>query len=165
MLFQHDRIHAFVPGNVIDKHENGLNEGNIYAIANFSVKEYRFDEKFRCINSEKQIIFTAYTEVYKVDADESLIPNNMFDFYDLSDLSDIANQNKYLTGKTLSVVKCMHTNDIFASDVDKFTSFEYCVFLQSDVIGIVEKDMPLSNLINKLGNAQTLIKFTIVDGR
>lgn len=52
------RMHAFVPGNVIDKHEDKLVEGNICSISNFTVKEYKPDEKFRCINSDKQFIFT-----------------------------------------------------------------------------------------------------------
>lgn len=92
-------MHAFVPGNVIDKHENKLKEGNICYISNISVKDYKIDEKFRCINSDRQIIFTMYIEVVKSDRDAALIANNMFDFYDLSDLSGIGNQNVYLTGQ------------------------------------------------------------------
>lgn len=125
------RIHAFVPGNIIDNHEDKLLEGNICSISNFSVKDYKSDEKFRCINSDKQIMFTTYTEVKKFDEDDSLIANNIFDFYDLADLSLIANDNTHLT----------------------------------DVIGVIEKDLPLAHLVNRFGHQQTQIKITIVDGR
>lgn len=91
-------MHAFVPGNVIDKHEYKLREGNICAISNFAVKDYRPEDKFRCVNSEQQIIFTNFTEVRKFDEDDLLIAKNMFDFFDLSDLCNIANDNLYLTG-------------------------------------------------------------------
>ncbi|KAK1396630.1 hypothetical protein POM88_006493 [Heracleum sosnowskyi] len=112
---QDTRIHGFVPGNIIDKHEIKLLEGNICSISNFSVKDYKTEEKFRCINSDKQIIFTTYTDVKTFHEDDVLIAKNIFDFYDLGDLSDIANQNVFLT----------------------------------DVIGFIEKDLPLANLINK----------------
>lgn len=125
------RMHAFVPGNVIDKHEEKLVEGNICSISNFTVKEYKPDEKFRCINSDKQIIFTTYTQVQKIDEDDLLIAKNIFDFYDLGDLSLIANENTHLT----------------------------------DVIGVIEKDLPLAHLVNRFGQEQTQIKMTIVDGR
>lgn len=94
-------MHAFVSGNIIDKHEDKLKEGNICFISNFYVKDYKLDDKFRCVNNEKQIIFTPYTEVQKSPKEDMLIANNMFDFYDLSDLSEIANQNIYLTGEFL----------------------------------------------------------------
>lgn len=92
-------MHAFVPGNIIEKHEDKLQEGNICSISNFSVKDYKSEDKFRCVNSEKQIIFTNYTEVRRFEDNDMLIAKNIFDFYDLGDLSEIANVNVYLTGK------------------------------------------------------------------
>lgn len=100
-LFQNIRMHAFVPGNIIENHEDKLCEGNICKITNFSVKQYKAEEKFRCINSDKQIILTTYSKVEKIYPDDMVIPKNMFDFYDLCDLSDIANDNLYLTGMYL----------------------------------------------------------------
>jgi hypothetical protein len=97
-LFQNNRIHAFVPGNIIQNHEHKLSDGNICKISNFSVKEYKPEEKFRCINSEKQIILTTYSKVEKIEQDDMLIAKNIFDFYDLCDLAEIANENLYLTG-------------------------------------------------------------------
>lgn len=44
-------MHAFVPGNIIEKHEDKLQEGNICSISNFSVKDYKSEDKFRCVNS------------------------------------------------------------------------------------------------------------------
>lgn len=91
-------MHAFVPGNIIEKHEDKLLEGNICNITNFFVKDYKMEDKFRCINNDRQIMLTTYSKVVKFDEDDLLIPKNMFDFYDLCDLSDIANENVYLTG-------------------------------------------------------------------
>lgn len=94
-------MHAFVPGNIIDNHEDKLIEGIVCSISNFAIKDYKVEDKFRVVNSEKQIIFTSYTEVKKFDEDDLLIAKNMFDFYDIGDLSTIANDNLYLTGKSI----------------------------------------------------------------
>ncbi|KAL1824011.1 hypothetical protein ACET3Z_010789 [Daucus carota] len=128
---KNDRMHAFAPGNVIDKHEEKFTVGNICTIANFIVKEYKTDEKFRCINRSTQIILTEYTDVTKKKHEDKLIAQNMFDFYDLSGLNDLANKNVFLT----------------------------------DVLGVIEKDLPLSNLVNRFGRQQKQLKFNIVDGR
>ncbi|KAK1385260.1 hypothetical protein POM88_022995 [Heracleum sosnowskyi] len=125
------RMHAFVPGNIIENHEDKFSEGNICKISNFSVKQYKPDEKFRSINSDKQIILTTYSKVEKIYPDDMLIPKNMFDFYDLCDLSDITNDNLYLT----------------------------------DVIGVIQRDLPLAKVMNRFNNIQSQVKFTIVDGR
>lgn len=91
-------MYAFVPGIVLEKHEDILLLGNICSFYNFSVKNYRNDEKFRCIQSDKKIILTNYTEVKIINEDQMLIQNNMFNFYDQSELDKIASDNVYLTG-------------------------------------------------------------------
>lgn len=98
------RLHAFVPGFQAEEKEKSLELGKIYKIYNFVVKKYQMDEKFRCVHSDKQIIFTNHTKVEEVIETDGLIQHNMFDFFDLDDLKAIANQNTYLT----DVIGVMH---------------------------------------------------------
>lgn len=99
---QNFRIHAFVPGKIVEEHESKLRDGNICIISNFTIKEYEASEKFRCVNHDKQIIFTNYTVIQKVEVDDGLIQRNMFDFYELSQLDEISDKNISLTGKEAS---------------------------------------------------------------
>lgn len=104
VLLQNFRLHAFVPGNVAEKIGPEMTVGKILKVSNFTVKEYRVDEKFRPINTEKQIFLTNYTQVESVECDDGMIAKDMFDFYDLSDLAGIANDNTYLTGNYLHLL-------------------------------------------------------------
>ncbi|KAK1375639.1 hypothetical protein POM88_031832 [Heracleum sosnowskyi] len=63
-------------------------------------KDYKAGDRFRCIDSNRQIILTNFTEIEEIHANDSLIPHNVFDFYDLNDLKVIANKNIYLPGVT-----------------------------------------------------------------
>uniref|UniRef100_A0A161ZZV1 Replication factor A C-terminal domain-containing protein n=1 Tax=Daucus carota subsp. sativus TaxID=79200 RepID=A0A161ZZV1_DAUCS len=81
------------------KYENKIVVGNIHVLSNFFVKDYKPDEKFRCVCCEKQIYFTNFTEVEVIPDDDTMIPRNVFDFADLGDLIDIADDNTYLTEK------------------------------------------------------------------
>ncbi|WOH12422.1 hypothetical protein DCAR_0831926 [Daucus carota subsp. sativus] len=128
---QNFRMHAFVPGKVFEEQETKLKDGNICIISNFTIKEYDSSEKFRCVNHDKQIILTNFTQIEKVDLEDGLIQRNMFDFYDLIQLENIADQNLYLT----------------------------------DVVGIIERDTPIGDLVNRFGKKQKQVKFNIVDGR
>ncbi|WOG82390.1 hypothetical protein DCAR_0101554 [Daucus carota subsp. sativus] len=125
------RMHAFVPGKVFEEQETKLKDGNICIISNFTIKEYDTSKKFRCVNHDKQIILTNFTQIEKVDLEDGLVQRNMFDFYDLIQLENIADQNLYLT----------------------------------DVVGIIERDTPIGDLVNRFGKKQKQIKFNIVDGR
>ncbi|KAL1827487.1 hypothetical protein ACET3Z_005899 [Daucus carota] len=125
------RMHAFVPGKVIEKDETKLSDGNLCIISNFTIKNYENSEKFRVVNHDKQIILTTYTHIEKVEEDDGFIQKNMFDFYDLGQLDDIADKNIFLT----------------------------------DVVGIIENDTPIADLVNRFGKKQKQVKFNIVDGR
>lgn len=92
-------MHAFVPAAIVEAHEEKLKEGNICTFYNFSVKDYKNEEKFRVVNNDRQIMLTNYTQIEKINQDDTLIAKDMFDFYDLCDLKEIADQNLYLTGK------------------------------------------------------------------
>ncbi|KAL1808436.1 hypothetical protein ACET3Z_025426 [Daucus carota] len=125
------RMHAFVPGKIFEEQETKLKDGNICIFSNFTIKEYDSSEKFRCVNHDKQIILTNYTQIEKIDKEDGLIQKNMFDFYDLNQLETIADNNLYLT----------------------------------DVVGIIENDTPIADLVNRFGKKQKQVKFNIVDGR
>ncbi|KAK1401325.1 hypothetical protein POM88_000930 [Heracleum sosnowskyi] len=93
---KHDRMHAFIPGNLAEKFEEQIKVGKVYIIFNFIVKDYKAEDRFRCIDSNRQIILKNFTQIEEIHANDSLIPHNVFDFYDLNDLKVIANKNIYL---------------------------------------------------------------------
>lgn len=70
---QNGRMHAFVPADLADKKEQEINVGKIYIISNFTVKEYKPYERFRCIRCDRQILFTSYTKNEEVNENETLI--------------------------------------------------------------------------------------------
>ncbi|KAK1402285.1 hypothetical protein POM88_001890 [Heracleum sosnowskyi] len=91
------RIHAFVPGHVADLLEPSIEAGNIYLFKNFTVKEYKEEEKFRCILKDIQIIFSNETKISRLEENEVCIDKAGFDFYDLADLKELSTQTTYLT--------------------------------------------------------------------
>lgn len=95
---QETKIHAFVPAK--SAHDIGLklSVGRIYSITNFDVETYKPEEKFRCVQLPYHIILKEYTKVKDVEDDGSTFPEDAFDFYDHSELLQIANKNVYLTG-------------------------------------------------------------------
>ncbi|KAK1373315.1 hypothetical protein POM88_029508 [Heracleum sosnowskyi] len=64
------RIQAFIPGSVSEEIEQKIEVGKCYTFSNFTIKEYKAEDKYRC---------------------------NGFDFFDLNDLGSLAHQNVYLT--------------------------------------------------------------------
>lgn len=76
---QNYRMHAFVLGSISDEKLEEIVIGRIYIISNFTVKEYRPADKFRCIRADKQIIFTAYTKIEEIAENQTLIQENVFD--------------------------------------------------------------------------------------
>lgn len=87
-----------MPSNVAETSLKNIHVGKVHTISNFTVKDYKPDDKFRCVRSARQIVFTTYTEIELFVDDDIMIPPNMFDFYDLEDIDSIANDNTYLTG-------------------------------------------------------------------
>ncbi|KAL8089897.1 hypothetical protein AgCh_039381 [Apium graveolens] len=91
-----DRIHAFVPGNCSDLMDDKLVLGRCYVIQIFQVLRYKIDDKFRCLRSDVQLIFSSETRIKAIDGDENSIENNAFDFYDHSELYELSKQTTYL---------------------------------------------------------------------
>ena len=95
---QRCRVHAFVPGSVAASLEPILEIGKIYLFNNFTAKDYKADEKFRPVHKTWQIVLGQETKITSLDENEVAIDKAAFDFYDLADLKDLANQSTYLTG-------------------------------------------------------------------
>ncbi|KAL1815735.1 hypothetical protein ACET3Z_018309 [Daucus carota] len=93
---QASRKHAFVGEAYMKKFEDSLIEGRIYVIENFNVKPYTEKEKHQCFKDDMHIFFSSYTHETIVEKDDKLIPENVFGFYDILELGDIANQNVFL---------------------------------------------------------------------
>lgn len=160
------RIHAYVPADKADKMESQLVVGNIYLFQNFTVKEYRKDDKFRPIHKDIQIVFSNDTKVVSLDESDVLIEQEVFDFYDISDLKQLSKQTTYLTGMDLKFV--WFCSCIFPVFVLFFVAFEisyfFCLF--EDVIGVIKTPQPTLTRVNsRRGGQQSQIKFDITDGR
>ncbi|KAK1372882.1 hypothetical protein POM88_029075 [Heracleum sosnowskyi] len=91
------RIHAFVPGAVAEDIEKQVELGVIYLIQNFTVKDYKVEDKFRCIKKEIQIVIGSDTTLKPLEENDVSIERCWFDFYDLEDLKPLGKQNTYLT--------------------------------------------------------------------
>ncbi|KAK1401352.1 DUF223 domain-containing protein [Heracleum sosnowskyi] len=104
------RIHAFVPGAVAEDIEKQVELGVIYLIQNFTVKDYKMEDKFRCIKKEIQIVFGSDTTLKPLQENDVSIERCWFDFYDLEDLKPLGKQNTYLTAKKQSVEEVILAN-------------------------------------------------------
>ncbi|KAL8124623.1 hypothetical protein AgCh_012318 [Apium graveolens] len=62
----------------------------------FQVQRYKIYDKFRCLSSDVQLIFSSETRIKTIDDDENNIENNTFDFYDHSELYELSKQTTYL---------------------------------------------------------------------
>ncbi|KAK1393410.1 hypothetical protein POM88_012466 [Heracleum sosnowskyi] len=91
-----NRIHGFVPGNVAEEFLKNFGLGMVHIISNFQVKNYKTDEKYKCINYDRQVIFTHHTNIEQLTEDDPCIDTNAFDFYDLADVKNLANLNIFL---------------------------------------------------------------------
>ncbi|XP_074382369.1 replication protein A 70 kDa DNA-binding subunit E-like isoform X2 [Apium graveolens] len=76
--------------------DNMLVLGRCYVIHIFQVQRYNIDDKFRCLRSDVQLIFSSETRIKAIDGDENSIENNAFDFYDHSELYELSKQITYL---------------------------------------------------------------------
>lgn len=99
---QNNRIHAFVPGSCVDKMEDKLTVGKICIIKKFKVQPYKAEDKFRCLRNDVQLVFSNETQIKEIVDDGISIEENAFDFYDHSELKDLAKQKTYLAGDYLT---------------------------------------------------------------
>ncbi|KAK1387752.1 hypothetical protein POM88_015930 [Heracleum sosnowskyi] len=83
---QNCRMHVFVPAALAEKMSRMIQEGKIYLIKDFQVKEYTELDKYRPVQMDRQIIFTADTKAKKLQESEIFIPLNIFDLFEYGDL-------------------------------------------------------------------------------
>lgn len=97
-MLQSNRIHGFVPGICADNLETKFNVGKVCIIKNFTVQDYKTDDKFRCIRKDFQLIFSNETQIKEIEDTGKTLPQNVFDFIDHSELQQMTKQNTYLAG-------------------------------------------------------------------
>lgn len=102
---QNDTIHAFVPGFCSDQLEQKLAVGNVVSITNFTVQQYKVDDKFRPLRNDQQLVFSTETRIKQIEDPANQIEDNFFDFYDLSELKEMSKQNTYLAGISLFLIR------------------------------------------------------------
>ncbi|KAL8145731.1 hypothetical protein AgCh_003759 [Apium graveolens] len=100
------RIHVFVPGTVAHVVEHAVEVGKVYLFKNFTIKDYKEEDKFRCILKDIQIVFSGDTKIIELKEKDVCIEQAVFDFYDLGDLKELSNQTTYLTETDVIGVIC-----------------------------------------------------------
>ncbi|KAL1812701.1 hypothetical protein ACET3Z_022766 [Daucus carota] len=91
------RMHAFVPTKLEEQVDNLVDLGKIYLLENFTVKDYKIDEKFRCLRKDIQIVFGEETRITELQEQDISIEKTWFDFYDLAEIKPLSIQTTYLT--------------------------------------------------------------------
>lgn len=156
--WQRTRIHAFVPTNIAEALEPLLVVGKIYLFKNFTVKDYKSDDKFRCIHKTIQIVFSNETKIIELQENNVFIENAVFDFYDLADLKQLSKQTTYLTGNS-------QPKHLLVNPKSKLINWSLYIYVE-DVIGVIEEqEVNLNKLRNRFGVVQPQMKFHITDGR
>lgn len=72
------------------------------------MKDYTDKDKYRPVQMEQQIIFTADTKVKEVDEKSIVIPKNSFDLFEYGDLKPMTKQVLYLTGFMTNLSYVLH---------------------------------------------------------
>ncbi|KAK1374595.1 hypothetical protein POM88_030788 [Heracleum sosnowskyi] len=107
------RIHAFVPREIDAAVEPCLEVGTIYLFKNFTVREYKKEDRFRCIHKTIQIVFSRDTKIQELDETQVLIDKAAFDFYDIGDLKQLSQHTTYLT----DVIGVVEEIELYLNDV------------------------------------------------
>ncbi|KAK1404304.1 hypothetical protein POM88_003909 [Heracleum sosnowskyi] len=99
------RMVAYVPEWLIEKMRKIFTVGKMYTITNFQVKDYTPNDKWRCVNNDKQILLTNNTKAREMEETEYFIASNHFDFFEMEDLPKLAKQNLILAYVVGVVIK------------------------------------------------------------
>lgn len=161
-LLYESKIHAFIPAKCAQQHEQSLREGKICFIKNFTVQKYKEDDKFRPVHEENQLILSSETIIKEVEGKLNTFPKDAFDFYEHSELKDIADKTLYLIGK-------------YTSKYPLLLSYKYLIValdfsenvLHLDLVGIIENrdSITLRELMTRQQRTQFQTKFKLTDGR
>lgn len=70
---QETKIHGFIPTKCADQHEHNLRLGKLCIIKDFTVQNYKKEERFRPVQNDKHIIFLNDTklEMWKIKESNS----------------------------------------------------------------------------------------------
>nr|XP_017245396.1 PREDICTED: uncharacterized protein LOC108217055 [Daucus carota subsp. sativus] len=116
ILLQDDKnnqMHAFIPAVCAHDLEWKIIVGGVYVISVFTVQAYLSSDKFRCVRSPNQLVFSKNTKIMKIEEAGSKIAVEFFDFYDHSELKPLANQTTYMT----DVVGIIRDHKILLNDI------------------------------------------------
>ncbi|KAL8093222.1 hypothetical protein AgCh_035203 [Apium graveolens] len=90
-------------------------EGEIYKVSNFVVKEYIGDEFNRCVRNEKHIYFSEFTTLVKDYEDGLKIPEYSFDLRKLVDTDKLDSDKRYLCD-VIDVLNGKHSKYEYTSE-------------------------------------------------
>ncbi|KAL8118066.1 hypothetical protein AgCh_015825 [Apium graveolens] len=93
---QASRVHALVPRIFAEELYCKITVGNVHTFKNFIVQLYKPTEIFRCVRNEYRLILTKDTKIEEIEETTSVIPEDVFDFYDHSELKSLLDQKLYL---------------------------------------------------------------------
>lgn len=79
-----------------------IEEGVIYELSNFKVKEYSGDETNRAVRSEKHIYFTEHTTCVKDSSNGLPLDKYAFGFLALEEVNGASTDNRFLIGNIIS---------------------------------------------------------------
>ncbi|WOG87093.1 hypothetical protein DCAR_0206315 [Daucus carota subsp. sativus] len=116
ILLQDDKnnqMHAFIPAVCAHDLERKIIVGGVYVISVFTVQAYPSTDKFRCVRSPNQLLFSKNTKIIKIEETGSKIAAEFFDFYDHSELKPLANQTTYM----IDVVGIIRDHKILLNDI------------------------------------------------
>ena len=92
-----------MPTKLEEQVDSLVDLGKIYLLENFTVKDYKSDEKFRCLRKDIQIVFGEETRITQLQEEDISIEKTWFDFYDLAEIKPLSVQTTYLTGEIFEV--------------------------------------------------------------
>ena len=72
------------------------------------MQAYKDSDKFKIVQRAVQLIFSNDTKIQQVEDKGTKIPNEMFDFYDHSQVKDLADQTSFLIGLDFFKSKIIH---------------------------------------------------------
>ncbi|KAK1347229.1 hypothetical protein POM88_055052 [Heracleum sosnowskyi] len=90
----HKRMHGWIKSSLLQNFDNQFVDGENYEICNFAVAPYT--EKYKCFESDTQIVLTNVTVVTPLEEKYSFIPDNIFHFTNLKHFVDATEEDSNL---------------------------------------------------------------------
>lgn len=132
--------------------------GETYELANFVVTI--FTGKYKCFDSDKQIIITNMTTVSEVQMSEQLLLEEIFNFTHFYELTARNFQDEYCIGMYYIFTQNFNISIEAISFISNPCTTSY---LFVDVVGIVKKRKTLKCITNQRNEEQTILELIIND--